>query len=177
MHVIHPVCVCFWMIEQNVTKDSSCYHTVPAQKSDISKKIIAGKSLTFSFLIIIDDSYFLPGYHITWQHITGSQTTHYRSTSSQSRPHFSRSGQQDLYFPPIIENLLIYFFSNMDPEGAVWLACSSGVAFIKKDVITFKIWPANQPKSVLMIFHWKGFTANCSLMITLWYRFSMNKLT
>ena len=42
--------------------------------------------------------------------MTGSQTTHYRSISSQSRQHFSRFGQQDLYSPPIFENLLIYFF-------------------------------------------------------------------
>ena len=89
---------------------TSCQHTVPAQKSNISKKIIGGRSLTFSFMKIICNSYFLPGYHITLHHKTGLQTTHYRSTSSKSRQHFSRFGQQDLYLPPMIENLLIYFF-------------------------------------------------------------------
>ena len=82
----------------------------PCSEIKYQQKNHWGEVLNFSFLKIIRRLLLLPGYHTTLHHITGSQTTHYRSTSSQSRQHFSRFGQQDLYLPPMIENLLIYFF-------------------------------------------------------------------
>ena len=60
-------------------------------------------------------------------HISGSQTTHFRSKSSQSRPRFSRLPFWPAGFilPPIIEILMIYFFQYGSFGGSVSLRMTS----------------------------------------------------
>ena len=77
-------------------------HTVPAQKSNISKKLIVGKSLTFSFLKIIRRLLLFVRLSYYFTPVLGSQ-----SLPRSSRLRFWPAG---FILPPIIENLLIYFF-------------------------------------------------------------------
>ena len=69
-----------------------------------------GKSLTFSFLKIIRRLLLFARLSYYFTPVLGSQ-----SLPRSSRLPFWPAG---FILPPIIENLLIYFFSNMDPLGA-----------------------------------------------------------
>ena len=77
-------------------------HTVPAQKSNISQKNDWGKSLTFSFLKIIRRLLLFVRLSYYFTPVLGSQ-----SLPRSSRLPFWPAG---FILPPIIENLLIYFF-------------------------------------------------------------------
>ena len=79
-------------------------------KSNISKKMMVGESLTFSFLKIIRRRLLFARLSYYFTPVLGSQ-----SLPRSSRLPFWPAG---FILPPIIENLLIYFFSNMDPLGA-----------------------------------------------------------
>ena len=82
--------------------NSIMVHTVPAQKSTISQKNDGGKSLTFSFLKIIRRLLLFVRLSYYFTPVLGLQ----------SLPHSSRLPFWPAGFilPPIIENLLIYFF-------------------------------------------------------------------
>ena len=102
-------------------------HTVPAQKSNIIKKMSVGKSLTFSFIMIIRrlllfarlSYYFSPVHTIYQAHrlLTSGLKAHKVVHASLG----SRFGQQDLYLPILIEILMIYFFQYGSFGGSVAL--------------------------------------------------------
>ena len=89
---------------------STSAHTVPAQKSNISKKIIGGRSLTFSFLKIIRRLLLfarLSYYFTPYNRLTDYSLQVHKLTKSSTLLSFWPAG---FILPPIIENLLIYFF-------------------------------------------------------------------
>ena len=99
----------FWciMIKKAITLS-------PLRNQRSANKWLVVRSLTFSFVKIIKRLLFLPGYHITLHHTTGSQTTHYRQvhrlTKSSTLLSAPFLASRIYTSPPIIENLLIYFY-------------------------------------------------------------------
>ena len=107
-------------------------HTVPAQKSNIIKKMSVGKSLTFSFIMIIRRlllfarlsyyfSLFLFATYQAHRLLTSGLKAHKVVHASLG----SRFGQQDLYLPILIEILMIYFFQYGSFGGGVTTAGSN----------------------------------------------------
>ena len=115
------------------------WHTVPAQKSNIIKKIIGGSSSTFSFLKIIRRLLLFARLSYYFTPVLGSQ-----SLPRSSRLPFWPAG---FILPPIIENLLIYFFQYGPIGGGV---CRD---FFCKSVFYQFSWVDSIPKKTRI---WNG---------------------
>ena len=97
--------------------DKKSHHTVPAQKSKISKQMIGGKVLNFflckdhkTTLIFARLSYYFTPYN----RLTDDSLSTDRFTGSQSRPRFS-------VLPLVIENITSTFFQYVSLESGVQL--------------------------------------------------------
>ena len=131
-------------------------HTVPAQKSNISKKIIVGESLTFSFLKIIRRLLLFARLSYYFTPVLGSQ-----SLPPSSRLPFWPPG---FILPPIIENLLIYVF----PYGFFGGGVSSDITLQHQQVARNNI---KQPSSLAWIYlfnDWGSFNWLSSVWQTSW---------